>query len=435
MKFYSTKNTKQFYPFQEVVFRGLAPDGGLFMPESIPVLPHSFFENIALFSFQEISFQVAHALLADDLTEKEIQNIIEQAINFDAPIVSVNGDNFSLELFHGPTLAFKDYGARFMARLLSHFVQNLNRELTILVATSGDTGSAVGNGFFDMPGIRVFILYPSQKISHIQEQQLTTMGQNVTALEIEGSFDDCQKLVKQAFVDTDLTQKMNLTSANSINIARLIPQSFYYMHAYAQLADKTKPTIFSVPSGNFGDLTGGLIAKKMGLPVEKFIAATNINDVFPKYLQTGNYEPKAMRKTISNAMDVGAPSNFSRVMEIYGHHLDAVRKDIWSTSTTDDETRATIKQVFNDFNYILDPHGAVGYLALERFRNEYSQPFNGIFLETAHPAKFLDIIENVLQTPIPFPERLQKYMEKKKESTLLGTDFDKFKEYLFSAHE
>jgi len=435
MKLYSTNRKSPEVSLKKAVLQGLACDGGLFFPTEIPELPESFFKKLTpLTSLQEIAITVASAFLKDEVPEKEIQKIVEDSINFDAPLIEtgINLPNknypvYSLELFHGPTLAFKDFGARFMARLMGHFREK-KEEFTILAATSGDTGSAVASGFLKVPGIKVVLLYPSGKVSHIQEQQLTTMGHNVTALEIEGSFDDCQKLVKEAFMDGEIK---NLSSANSINIGRLIPQSFYYFYAYAQLPEHKISPIFSVPSGNFGNLTAGLIAKRMGLPVSRFIAATNANSIFPDYLESGHFDPKASVKTLSNAMDVGNPSNFARVLELYDNNLTKIREDIWGHSFLDEETADAIKEVYQKYNYLMDPHGAVAYLGIQQYMKQSLQAPT-IFFETAHPAKFLDVVEPIIGEKVEIPDRLKKFLKKEKNSIKMAADFTELKEFLLS---
>lgn len=414
--------------FEKAVMQGLAEDGGLFMPTEIPQLPADFFTKISTLSFQEIAFEVAKTLLKNEIPEEELKKIIYESINFNAPLKEITENIYSLELFHGPTLAFKDFGARFMARIMSYFINKSDKKITIIVATSGDTGSAVASGVFNIKGIRVFLLYPSNKVSKIQEQQLTTMGGNIQALEIDGTFDDCQKLVKEAFVDEELKNIFaenndSLGSANSINIARLIPQSFYYFYAYAQLKNKDH-AVFSIPSGNLGNLTAGLIAKKMGLPIKKFIAANNSNNSFTEYLQTGNFSAKPSIPTISNAMDVGNPSNFVRILELYQNNLENMRQDIFSKSFTDAETTAAIKEVYTKYNYIMDPHGAIAYLGLKAFSN------HGVFFETAHPAKFLDVVEPIIETKIEIPERLASCLNKEKITTKLSKNFSDFKTFL-----
>ncbi len=431
MKFYSTNNKNNIVTFREAVLKGIAVDAGLFMPAEIPKLPSNFFNIIDTLSFKEISFIAAKQILGQDLSDKILSEIINSSITFDAPLIKLNNELNILELFHGPTLAFKDFGARFMANVMAYLNKDSDKEITILVATSGDTGSAVANGFYKVDGIKVILLYPSQKVSKIQEQQLTTLGENVTALEVQGTFDDCQRLVKQAFLDKDLIKHYTLSSANSINIARLLPQSFYYFYAYAQLDNKNLPVIISVPSGNFGNLTAGLFAKEMGLPINKFIAATNANDVFPKYLETSVFKSKPSVKTLSNAMDVGNPSNFVRILDLCNKDHDFIKQEIFSASFSDEETINAMKEIKSKYNYTIDPHGAVGYLALEKFisENEYDK-FNGIVLETAHPAKFADIVEEVLCQKIEIPDRLKLCLKKEKHSIKISTDFSELKEFI-----
>jgi threonine synthase len=365
MNYYSTNNPTHKVSLKEAVLKGLAYDNGLYMPEAIPVLPKSFFDLLPEKSFQQIAFEVANAFLKDDVPTAELKRIIEHTISFDAPLIELEKNVFTLELFHGPTLAFKDFGARFMSQLLGYFAKEEKREIVILVATSGDTGSAVANGFLGVPGTKVVVLYPSGKVSDTQEKQFTTLGQNITALEVDGSFDDCQRLVKEAFLDEELTTKFFLTSANSINIARLIPQSFYYFYAWSRLKEKSN-VVFSVPSGNFGNLTAGLIAKRMGLPIRHFVASTNINDIVPEYLRTGHFNPKSSQSTISNAMDVGNPSNFARMMDLYQNDHEKLKSDVLGFDFSDAETQTTMCEVFARSKYIIDPHGAVGYLGLKK---------------------------------------------------------------------
>lgn len=429
MRLYSTKNTTSFVSLEEAVFKGLPDDNGLFMPENIPLLPNVFFKNLKDFSFQEIGFEICKHLFKEVIPETDLRNIIEKSITFPAPVVQLNDGTYVLELFHGPSLAFKDFGARFMAQLMSYFNKGNDRELVILVATSGDTGGAVAAGFYKTPGIRVVILYPSGKVSNLQEKQLTTLGENVTAIEVDGTFDDCQVLVKQAFLDSDLTKNIRLSSANSINIARLIPQSFYYFEAYKQLPVDGKSMVFCVPSGNFGNLTAGLFAKRMGLPIHQFIAATNANDVVPSYLQNGTYTPRPSVATLSNAMDVGNPSNFARMMDLYCSTWNNIRKDIKGYSFNDAETEECMLNVFNNHGYILDPHGAVAYLALEKYQQE-NPGTKGVIFETAHPSKFLPDVERVLKLKIDVPERLAILSEKQKNALGMGVEFNSFKEWL-----
>ncbi len=437
MKLYSTNNRENTAPFDEALMKGLAKDGGLYMPEKIGQIPREFMEKLEngklegtpVDILQEIAFEIAMVLMEGDIDPETLKNIIKDALNFDAPLVDLNENVHALELFHGPTLAFKDFGARFLSRLMAHFSKETKKEITVLVATSGDTGSAVASGFLNVPGIRVVLLYPSGKVSKIQEQQLTTMGENITALEVDGVFDDCQRLVKEAFVDSDLNEKLVLTSANSINIGRLLPQIFYYFYAYYQLKDKSKPVVISVPSGNFGNLTAGLISKRMGLPIDRFIAAVNANDTFEKYLQTGEYVPQKSVETMSNAMDVGDPSNFTRIMELYGHDVEKVKADIWSKSFSDEETAQAIKEVHGKYNYLMDPHGAVAYLGLMEYKKTHPD-INGIFFITAHPAKFADKVEPIIGEKIQIPERLAQCLQKEKKTTKIGTNFTEFKKYL-----
>ena len=427
MKLYSTNNKENIVDLKTAVLNGLAEDEGLFMPTKIPKMKKEFFENIEKLSFQEIAFEAAKQLLSEDISTKKLKQIIDEAINFDAPLVKLEENIYCLELFHGPTLAFKDFGARFMSRLISYFNK---KETLILVATSGDTGSAVAHGFYNVPGIKVILLYPSAKVSQIQEQQLTTMGGNIQALEIKGNFDDCQTLVKQAITDSDLNKTLNLSSANSINIARLIPQSFYYLYAYAQIKKiNKKPLAICVPSGNFGNLTAGLIAKKMGLPIKKFIAATNANDPFPIFLQTGHFKPKDSVKTLSNAMDVGNPSNFVRVLELYKFNLENIRKEIESKSYNDEKTLETMREVYQNSDYILDPHGAIGYMGIKEFVKNHNK-YCGIFLETADPSKFTNIVNKAIEVNPPMPKRLEKCLDKEKESIVLSNQFSDLKTFL-----
>jgi threonine synthase len=429
MHFYSTANHSVRVDLREAVTTGLARDNGLYMPERIPVLPSEFFANIGSLTFAEIAFRVAHSFLSESLPESELKKIVDHTISFDAPLREVEENIFALELFHGPTLAFKDFGARFMSRTLGYFASQQEREIVILVATSGDTGSAVANGFLGVEGTRVVVLYPEGKVSDIQERQFTTLGQNITALEVDGTFDDCQRLVKQAFLDEDLRSSYFLTSANSINIARLIPQSFYYFRAYAQLKDRSRPFIISVPSGNFGNLTAGLLAQRMGLPVEKFIASTNVNDIVPAYLRTGRFNPRPSISTISNAMDVGNPSNFVRMLDLFRHDPEALNSVVEGYDFTDEETRRTMRKVFNEHRYMLDPHGAVAYLGLKT-SVEGRRRVNGVFLETAHPAKFKEVVEETLNVRIEIPQPLQQFMEQKKQSVRIAKDFAGFKTFL-----
>ena len=431
MKFYSTNKQTPDVTLQEAVVKGLAADKGLFMPEKINPLPGSFFANIKDLSLQQIALEVAKCFFGEDVEEDALAQIVNDTLSFDIPLVHVNDNIFSLELFHGPTLAFKDVGARFMSRLLGYFIHKMGQDdVNVLVATSGDTGSAVANGFLGVPGIHVYVLYPKGKVSKIQECQFTTLGKNITALEIDGVFDDCQALVKSAFMDADLNRKMNLTSANSINVARFLPQAFYYFYAYAQLQKmgRDKNVVVCVPSGNFGNITAGLFGKRMGLPVSRFIAANNRNDIFYQYLLTGKYNPRPSVQTIANAMDVGDPSNFARILDLYDHSHAAITRDISGCTYDDDQIRQTIGDTYNKHGYLLDPHGAVGYRAVA----EHTQPGeNAIFLETAHPAKFLDTVEPIVGH-VDIPEKLQAFMKGTKQSTELPKDFAAFKSYLMN---
>ena len=430
MNYYSTNKQAPPVSLQEAVVRGLAPDRGLYMPERINTLPASFFEELPGLSFQEMSYRVAMAFFGEDLPEDTLRELVYDTLSFETPLVRVDEHIYSLELFHGPTLAFKDVGARFMARLLAYFIRRQGQEkVHVLVATSGDTGSAVANGFLGVEGIQVHVLYPKGLVSEIQEKQFTTLGQNITALEIEGNFDDCQRLVKQAFMDTELNRRFHLTSANSINVARFLPQAFYYFNAYAQWKRYNDPSklVFCVPSGNFGNITAGFFAWRMGLPVKRFIASNNRNDVFYEYLQSGHYRPRASVATLANAMDVGDPSNFARILDLYGHSHEAITAEIAGTRYDDQEIRDTVYRTFKEKNYLLDPHGACGYRALE----EGLKPGeSGIFLETAHPAKFKDTVEDILGEAIVVPKRLQAFMQAKKQSIPLSSAFDDFKAYL-----
>jgi threonine synthase len=431
MQLYSTNNPATRVDLKTAIFQGLPEDKGLFMPLEIPQLPPAFFQMLPDLSFQELSFQVARHLIGSDIPADDLEKIIYTALNFPAPVVSLDQQRHILELFHGPSLAFKDFGARFMAQTMSYFNRHDDRELTILVATSGDTGGAVAAGFYQTPGIRVIILYPSGKVSHLQEQQLTTLGHNISAIEVLGTFDDCQALVKQAFLDPDLQQRFRLSSANSINIARLIPQSFYYFESFKQLMQKgiEAPVVYSVPSGNFGNLTAGLFAKRMNLPIHHFIAATNNNDVVPQYLNTGTYTPRPSVRTLSNAMDVGAPSNFVRMMDLYGSTWNIIKQDISGYGFNDAQTEKAMQEVFHHYNYLIDPHAATGYLALNQHLERHPN-HAGIILETAHPAKFLEDTERILSINVPIPQRLAEIADKTKNSILCDNTFQAFKQTL-----
>ncbi|MDR1699766.1 MAG: threonine synthase [Lachnoclostridium sp.] len=432
MKYYSTNNHAKSVSLQEAVVKGLADDKGLYMPEVIKQLPREFFDTIDKLSLQERSYTVADAFFGEDVEADELKKIVYESINFEIPLVHVNDNIYSLELYHGPTLAFKDVGARFMSRLLGYFIKKQGeKDINVLVATSGDTGSAVANGFLGVEGIRVFVLYPKGLVSPIQECQFTTLGKNVTAIEVDGTFDDCQALVKSAFMDEELNKKMKLTSANSINVARFLPQAFYYFHAYAQLKKmgKAHNVVISVPSGNFGNITAGLIGKRMSLPINRFIAANNRKNVFFEYLKEGKYNPRPSVATIANAMDVGDPSNFARILDLYGHSHAAITNDICGTTYTDTQIAETLKTCYDETEYLLDPHGACGYLALQ----ENLQPDEtGIFLETAHPAKFLETVEKIIGEKVEIPLPLQEFMKGTKESVPMSSSFEKFKAYLMN---
>ena len=432
MKYYSTNKQAPEATLEEAVVKGLAADKGLFMPRTIKPLPKEFYDNIENLSFQEIAYQVADAFFGEDVPAGVLKEIVYDTLSFDVPLVKVNEQIYSLELFHGPTLAFKDVGGRFMARLLGYFIRKEGKkEVNVLVATSGDTGSAVANGFLGVEGIHVYVLYPKGKVSEIQEKQFTTLGQNITAIEVDGTFDDCQALVKAAFMDKELNEHLQLTSANSINVARFLPQAFYYFYAYAQLkkAGKADNAVICVPSGNFGNITAGLFGKYMGLPVKRFIAANNRNDIFYQYLQTGVYSPRPSVATIANAMDVGDPSNFARVLDLYKHSHEAIKGDISGATYTNEQIAETMKAVWQTEKYLLDPHGACGYRALQEGLQAGE---TGIFLETAHPAKFKDTVEEIIGEEIAIPEKLQAFMRGEKQSIEMSKQFADFKSYLMS---
>ena len=428
MNYYSLNKNAPNVSFREAVVKGLAPDKGLYFPESITPLEEDFFNHIEYFSNNEIAYEVIKQFVGDEIPEAELKQIIEETLSFDFPIVKIKKNIASLELFHGPTMAFKDVGARFMARCFRAFNKNENAEkVTVLVATSGDTGGAVASGFLGVDGVDVVILYPSGKVSDVQEKQLTALGQNIKALEVNGTFDDCQAMVKTAFLDTEITSQRNLTSANSINIARWLPQMFYFFFAYKQLKNKKKDLVFSVPSGNFGNICAGVMAQQLGLPVKQFIASTNVNDIVPNYLKTGVYTPKPSKQTISNAMDVGDPSNFIRIQEIYKNEDTLLKENLTSYSFSDDETREAMKEIKKKSGYIADPHGAVGYLGLKKYLKKNKG--QGLFLETAHPVKFLDVVEPVLNETIEFPPQILEVMDKEKIAVEIST-YEELKKYL-----
>lgn len=432
MQYYSTNGKAPLATLEEAVVRGLAPDKGLYMPQEIRPLPQEFYDNIENMSFQEMSYKVAHNFFGDDVDAESLREIVFDTLAFETPIVKVEDNIYSLELFHGPTLAFKDVGARFMARLLRYFIKREGKEqVNVLVATSGDTGSAVANGFLGVDGIHVYVLYPKGKVSKIQESQFTTLGKNITAIEVDGVFDDCQALVKSAFMDEELQGHMNLTSANSINVARFLPQAFYYFNAYAQAKKlgKADNLTICVPSGNFGNITAGLFAQRMGLPIMNFIAANNANDIFYNYLLSGIYSPKASIQTIANAMDVGDPSNFARILDLYKSSHAEICNHISGATYSDDEIAATMKKCYEQTGYVLDPHGACGYQAL---KDNLKEGETGVFLETAHPAKFKEKVDAILSTDIEIPTRLADFMKGKKQSLEMAADFSAFKQFLLS---
>lgn len=440
MKYLSTNNIAPAASLREAVERGLAPDRGLYMPENIKPLPPGFFERIEEMTFREMSLEVAKAFFGDDVDEASLKQIVDDTLAFDTPVVNVDSNIFSLELFHGPTLAFKDVGARFMARLLQYFIKQDKKTdgpVNVLVATSGDTGSAVANGFLGVDGIHVYVLYPKGKVSKIQESQFTTLGQNITALEVDGVFDDCQTLVKNAFMDAELNACKTLTSANSINVARFLPQAFYYFNAYAQMKKAGKLTfqngksnlVVCVPSGNFGNITAGLFAERMGLPVKRFIASNNANDIFYNYLQSGKYAPMPSKQTLANAMDVGDPSNFARILALYGNSWERIRSEISGATYSDQLIRETMRACHEATGYVLDPHGACGYRAL---KEQLEHDEVGVFLETAHPAKFKEKVDDILGTDIAIPQRLQDFMQGTKQSIELPNSFEAFKRFLMA---
>ena len=438
MKYYSTNKQSPIVDFKEATIKGQAPDKGLYFPDIIPLIEKSLIDEIINFSNEEIAFRVIRPYVGDTIPDEKLFQIVTETVNFPIPLVKVNDRVSSLELFHGPTLAFKDIGARFMSRCLGHFVKDAARKVTVLVATSGDTGGAVANGFYEVDGVDVIILYPSGKVSPVQEKQLTTLGKNIKALEVEGTFDDCQQLVKKAFSDEDINKKIFLTSANSINVARWLPQQFYYFFAYKQWADKTILPVISVPSGNFGNICAGILAMQSGLPVNHFIAACNANDIVTEYLQSQQFKPKQAVATLSNAMDVGNPSNFIRILEIFlqrspdGHQqFTELKSKVSSYSITDAETLITIKEIYEKENYLLDPHGAVGYLSLKKYLND-KEGLKGIFLETAHPIKFPDAVEKTIQKKMEIPEAILHIMKAAKTSVKIKPEYDLLKEFLMN---
>jgi len=420
MQFYSLNNKNHRTSFKNAVVAGIAHDKGLYFPEEIQPLPDSFFQEIEKFSNHEIAEKAIQQFVEDDIPETKLREIIQHTLDFDFPLIEIENGIFTLELFHGPTMAFKDVGARFMANCLGYFSEGKDEKVTVLVATSGDTGGAVANGFLGVEGVEVVILYPSGKVSKIQERQLTTLGQNITALEVDGTFDDCQRMVKTAFLDKEITNNQKLTSANSINVARWLPQLFYYLFAFKQGKSYGKELVFSVPSGNFGNICAGMVAHKLGMPVKHFVASTNVNDVVPIFMKKGIYEPKPSVSTISNAMDVGDPSNFVRIQKLFDNDFEKLSECLSSFSFSDEETRAAMHSVHAATGYVMDPHGAVGYLGLKTFLKEHPSAL-GIFLETAHPIKFLPVVKETLNINLTIPPQIQKVMNRKKSSTSIAT--------------
>ncbi|MFS4467747.1 threonine synthase [Maribacter sp. 2210JD10-5] len=420
MKFYSLNKNAPAVTFKEAVINGIAPDKGLYFPESITPLPDSFFNNISDVSNQEIALNAILQFVGDEIPTAILKDILAKVLDFEFPVVPISKNIGTLELFHGPTMAFKDVGARFMAQCLGYFSKKSDEEVTVLAATSGDTGGAVANGFLGVNGVKVIILYPNGKVSDIQERQLTTLGQNITALKVDGTFDDCQAMVKSAFLDNELLEKMKLTSANSINVARWLPQLFYFLFAYKQAKKAGREIVFSIPSGNFGNICAGMVAQRLGMPVKHFIAATNVNDTVPKYMKTQHYNPKPSTATISNAMDVGDPSNFIRIRHLYQDNFEELNKNLSSYSFTDEDTKEAMLEIYETSNYIADPHGAVGYLGLKKYLENHPNTY-GIFLETAHPVKFLDVVEETISHQLEIPPQIQKVMNKEKKSFNIST--------------
>jgi threonine synthase len=425
MRYYSLNNSSPLTSFKKAVQNGIAPDRGLYFPEEIIPISEDFITNIRDYSNEEIAYEVIKQFIGDEIPANILKEIIKKTISFDFPVVNLDKNIGSLELFHGPTMAFKDVGARFMSQCLEYFNRGKTEDITVLVATSGDTGGAVANGFLNAKGVQVVILYPKGKVSEIQEKQLTTLGNNITALEVDGVFDDCQEMVKSAFLDKDISR--NLTSANSINVARWLPQMFYFFFAYKQVSKQYKDIVFSVPSGNFGNICAGLLAQKLGLPIKHFVASTNINDTVPQYLLNGNYDPKPSKATISNAMDVGNPSNFIRIQELFDKNLSSLKKSFSSYSFSDDETKIMMKSIYDKFNYISEPHGAIGYLGLQKHGLETNE--FGVFLETAHPVKFLDIVEETLSVDVEIPNQIRQVMSKEKVATSVS-NYQELKNFL-----
>ena len=431
MNYYSLNKQSPAVDFRTATINGQAPDKGLYFPESIPQVKKELINNIEKYSNEEIAFEVISPYAGSAIPEEHLRHIVQETVNFEIPLVCITENVFSLELFHGPTLAFKDIGARFMSRCLGYFVRDNAKKVTVLVATSGDTGGAVANGFYNVDGVEVVILYPSGKVSSVQEKQLTTLSKNIRAIEVDGNFDDCQQLVKQAFTDPVISQKLFLTSANSINVARWLPQQFYYFFAWKQWADKNQPPVISVPSGNFGNICAGILAYMSGLPVTHFIAACNANNTVPEFLRTATYQPKKAVATLSNAMDVGNPSNFVRILELFHQQLGDLKKIFSSYSISDDETKAALKEVYHSFNYLPDPHGAVGYIALKKYLAEHLAD-KGMFLETAHPVKFFDVVEPIINQPVPVPALIADILHKTKHAVKMGKEYNEFRDYLMA---
>ena len=435
MKYYSLNKQSPVVDFAAATMQGQAPDKGLYFPQTIPQVSKELIEKIENCSNEEIAFEIISPYIGDTIPKEVLEKIVSETVNFEIPLVKITEDIFSLELFHGPTLAFKDIGARFMSRCLGYFathsasLRDSKEKITVLVATSGDTGGAVANGFYNVDGVEVVILYPSGKVSSVQEKQLTTLGKNIHALEVDGSFDDCQQMVKAIFADVEFNKKIKLTSANSINVARWLPQQFYYFYLWKQWKDKANPPVVTVPSGNFGNICAGLLAQRSGLPIQHFIAACNANDTVPEFLRSGNYQPKKAVATISNAMDVGDPSNFIRIMEIFNHHPDELKKSLNGYTISDDETKATLRSVYQNHNYLLDPHGAVAYNALEQYLSQ-NKNNKGVILETAHPVKFYDVIEPVINETVPVPDSIVEQIRKEKVSTKIAANADELRTYL-----
>ncbi|MBK8611693.1 MAG: threonine synthase [Chitinophagaceae bacterium] len=432
MKYYSLNKQSPDVNFEAATVLGQAPDKGLYFPETIPQVSKELIKNIENYSNEAIALEVISPYLGDVIPKDVLEKIVNETVNFDIPLVSITDDIFSLELFHGPTLAFKDVGARFMSRCLGYFAKDSKEKITVLVATSGDTGGAVANGFYQVDGVEVVILYPSGKVSSVQEKQLTTLGNNIHALEVDGTFDECQQMVKTVFADVELNKKIKLTSANSINVARWLPQQFYYFYLWKQWQDKNNPPVVTVPSGNFGNICAGLLAQQSGLPIKHFIAACNVNDTVPDFLRTGNYQPKKAVPTISNAMDVGDPSNFVRIMEIFHQQTDELKKTLVGYTITDGQTRETLVSVFQDHNYLLDPHGAVAYHALQQYQMQHPGT-KGVILETAHPVKFYDVIEPLIGETVPVPETVAEQIRKEKLSTKISADVNELKNFLVNS--